>query len=153
MLSFLADPAEPVLGAVLRVLPAAEIVSALCAGDGGRAELVSRLPDVAGLDRVAARWQARVGLLPTAARLAAWERSGLRLVVPGDAEWPTQLDDLGDARPLLLWVRGTADLRYCCLRSVSVVGARAATAYGVHVGTELAASLAEHDLVTISGGP
>jgi DNA processing protein len=29
--------------------------------------------------------------------------------MPGDAEWPTQLDDLGDTRPLLLWLRGNAD--------------------------------------------
>ena len=47
--------------------------------------------------------------------LDAGERLGIRFVVPGDAEWPTQLDDL-DARasrsrswaasPLGLWVRG-----------------------------------------------
>lgn len=33
----------------------------------------------------------------------------------------------------MLWLRGSADLRFACLRSVSVVGARAATGYGNHV--------------------
>jgi DNA processing protein len=42
-----------------------------------------------------------------------------------------------------LWLRGKAGLRDACLRSVSVVGSRAMTAYGKHVGTEMAASLAE----------
>ncbi len=80
-------------------------------------------------------------MLPTVARLAAWQDSGLRLIMPGDAEWPTQLDDLGDARPLLLWARGSADLRLTCVNSVSMVGSRAATGYGNHVAIEMAAAL------------
>jgi DNA processing protein len=51
-----------------------------------------------------------------------------------------------------LWVRGSADLRYACLRSVSVVGTRAATAYGSHVCTELAVCLAERGWTVVSGG-
>ena len=54
----------------------------------------------------------------------------------------TQLDDLGDTRPLVLWLRGTADLRLTCVNSVSIVGSRAATGYGSHVAIEMAASLA-----------
>jgi DNA processing protein len=52
----------------------------------------------------------------------------------------------------VLWVRGSADLRFTCLRSVSVVGARAATGYGRHVATEMAAALAERGYAVISGG-
>src|SRR6266704_1111354 len=106
----------------------------------------------AAVDRAVECWRARLGDLPPEARLAAWERSGYRLVCPGDAEWPTQLDDLAGARPVVLWLRGTADLRFACLRSVSVVGSRAATAYGTHVGTELAADLAGLGWTVISGG-
>jgi DNA processing protein len=89
----------------------------------------------------------------TPARLASWERAGLRILCSGDPKWPTQLGELGDARPLVLWLRGRADLRFACLRSVSVVGARAATAYGTHVATEMAAALAERGWAVISGGP
>jgi len=59
---------------------------------------------------------------------------------------------LGGARPWGLRVRGQTDLRYACLRSVSVVGTRAATGYGLHVGGELAASLAEKGWTILSGG-
>jgi len=74
-----------------------------------------------------------------------------RFVIPGDGEWPTQLADLGSRQPLGLFVRGR-DLRLAAVRSVSVVGSRAATQYGVHVATELAADLAGWGWVTVSGG-
>jgi DNA recombination-mediator protein A len=75
------------------------------------------------------------------------------VIFSGDPEWPTQLDDLEDGRPLLLWVQGRADLRYACLSSVSLVGSRAVTAYGSHVGTELSAALTERGFSVVSGGP
>jgi DNA processing protein len=52
----------------------------------------------------------------------------------------------------MLWLRGTTDLRFACLRSVSVVGSRAASAYGSHVATELSAELAGLGWSVISGG-
>lgn len=73
--------------------------------------------------------------------------------MPGDPEWPTHLDDLGDARPLVLWLRGTADLRLTCVNSVAVVGSRAATGYGNHVAIELATVPAEKGVGVVSGGP
>jgi predicted Rossmann fold nucleotide-binding protein DprA/Smf involved in DNA uptake len=82
----------------------------------------------------------------------AWQQSGLRVAIPGDPELPTQRDDLGDARPLLLWLHGTADLRLTCVRSVSMVGSRAATGYGNLLGIEMAAALADHGVSIISGG-
>ncbi|MFJ2741322.1 DNA-processing protein DprA [Streptomyces sp. NPDC087440] len=83
--------------------------------------------------------------------LAAAASVGGRLVCPGDEEWPGQLDDLGDARPVGLWVRGRANLRMWALRSVAVVGARACTPYGAHMATTLGAGLAERGWVVVSG--
>lgn len=100
------------------------------------------------------RW---AGLLLRARRadpeadLAAVARCGGRFLCPGDREWPSQLDDLGAARPVGLWVRGGASLRFLSLRSVALVGARACTDYGSHVASELAASLAEHGWTVVSG--
>jgi DNA processing protein len=149
-LSFVAEPGDLTLGGMLRAMSPAEVFAAICGG---------RLPERAeqagrggGLARAIERWAARLGEVPADARLAGWEQEGIRTVCPGDAEWPTQLDVLGDARPLLLWVKGSADLRFACLRSVSVVGARAATAYGMHVATEMAAALAERGWAAVSGG-
>lgn len=151
-LAFIADPGDPVLGALLRLCSPAEIVAAVSSARDPGAALPAVSRDVPGLDRAIPRWQARLDQVPQAGRLAAWHRGGLRLVCPGDPEWPTQLDDLGDARPVALWLRGGADLRYACLKSVSVVGSRAATGYGTHVGTELAAAVAEQGWSVVSGG-
>ncbi|MGP3972497.1 DNA-processing protein DprA [Streptomyces sp. 8N114] len=85
------------------------------------------------------------------ADLDAIAASGGRFVCPGDAEWPCQLDDLGDARPFGLWVRGTPVLRLWALRSVAVVGARACTEYGAHCATVLGAELAERGWTVVSG--
>lgn len=104
------------------------------------------------LDKRMATWRARLEAADPAADLAAGERVGARLVVPGMLEWPTQLDELGPGRPLGLWLHGTADLRYSCLRSVAVVGARAATAYGAHIAAEFGAGLSEAGWSVISGG-
>ncbi|NEC12434.1 DNA-protecting protein DprA [Streptomyces sp. SID8014] len=84
--------------------------------------------------------------------LAAARRAGARFVCPGDSEWPAQLDDLGDARPLGLWVRGTPSLRFWALRSVALVGARACTDYGAHAAGLFGAGLAEQGWVVVSGG-
>ncbi|WP_263165288.1 DNA-processing protein DprA [Streptomyces sp. SCSIO ZS0520] len=84
--------------------------------------------------------------------LAAAHRAGARLVCPGDSEWPAQLDDLGDTRPLALWVRGGPFLRLWALRSVALVGARACTEYGAHLAAGLASGLTERGWVVVSGG-
>ncbi|SEE48788.1 DNA-processing protein DprA [Streptomyces sp. Ag109_O5-10] len=103
----------------------------------------------------AKRW---AGLLARAAQadpradLAAAREAGARFVCPGDTEWPTQLDDLGDGRPLGLWVRGLPSLRMWALRAVALVGARACTEYGAHMAAVLAAGLAERGWVVVSGG-
>jgi DNA processing protein len=150
-LSFVAEPGDLVLGGLLRACGPAEAFAAIC--DGRRPEpAAAGHGGIPGLSRAIERWAARLGAVPTESRLAAWERAGIRIVCPADPEWPTQLDVLGDARPLVLWLRGSADLRFACLRSVSVVGARAATGYGEHVATEMAAALAERGWAVISGG-
>ena len=151
-LSFLAQPGDPVMGRALSTRSAAELLALVTGADAnGEAMLVSQ-PEDDALSRALPRWRDRLGEVPSVARLAAWEQNGMRLVLPGDAEWPTQLDDLGEARPLVLWVRGTADLRFACLNSVSMVGARAASGYGNHVAVEMAATLAERGVTVVSGG-
>ncbi|MFF9014496.1 DNA-processing protein DprA [Streptomyces sp. NPDC014870] len=106
--------------------------------------------DGTGPKRVAG-WRRRAETAEPRRDLDAIGRDGGRFVVPGDAEWPRQLDDLGDTRPVGLWARGPADLRTWALRSVAVVGARACTPYGAHMATALASGLAEEGWVVVSG--
>ncbi len=83
--------------------------------------------------------------------LAEMARLGVRVVVPGEAEFPSQLLDLPEP-PLALWVRGPLDLRASALRSVAVVGARACTAYGERATAGLAGDLADDGWTIVSGG-
>ncbi|WP_336208209.1 DNA-processing protein DprA [Nonomuraea sp. LPB2021202275-12-8] len=106
----------------------------------------------ADLGRRLSTWHARLAAADPAADMAAGHKAGARLIIPGDPEWPTQLDQLGSARPIGLWLHGTADLRFSCLRSVAVVGARAATAYGVHVAAQFGVGLSESGWTVVSGG-
>jgi DNA processing protein len=105
----------------------------------------------AAAGRAMARWQVRLGEVPDADDLAKFRSQGIRLICPGDPEWPSQLDDLGAGAPYALWVRGNGDLRFGCLRSVAVVGSRAATAYGSYVAAEIAASVAARGWTIVSG--
>jgi DNA processing protein len=150
-LGCVADPGDPVLGALLRCRTPAEVLAAIWDGQLPAAgdEPASAIP---GLPRALERWAARLGAVPTDSKIAAWHQAGIRVICPGDPEWPTQLDSLAAARPVLLWVQGDADLRYACLSSVSVVGSRAATGYGSHVCTEMTAALAEGGWTVVSGG-
>lgn len=80
------------------------------------------------------------------------DRCGARFIMPGDAEWPTQLDDLLTRAPLGLWVAGAAQLRRLAAFSLAMVGARAATPYGEGIAREMAAELAAVQWTVISGG-
>lgn len=92
-------------------------------------------------------------LLPRAAAV------GLRLVVPGDAEWPAHrlswaLDRSarpGSSPPLGLWVGGDHALADAVERSAAVVGARAASPYGVRVAGELGHDLVAAGWTVVSG--
>jgi DNA processing protein len=89
--------------------------------------------------------------------LEALAKLGGRLVCPGDDEWPGErltwpLGLLAHGEPpLSLHVRGQHRLRQTVERSVAVVGARAASAYGVTAAGELSLGLAERGWTVVSG--
>jgi len=154
-LTYLIEPGDKTAGALLRTCSPEAIVAAIRDGDALPRTAAADDADAAtaaGIGRSLRNWRARLPEIPGERDLGAAELAGIRLVCPGDPEWPTQLDVLGDARPYALWLRGNADLRHSCLRSVSIVGARAATAYGSYVSAELAAGLAGRGWVVVSGG-
>ncbi|MEU5520240.1 DNA-processing protein DprA [Streptomyces sp. NPDC093250] len=158
-MSAAAGPARELLGRVFltRVVEPGDETGGRWVREFGVEEVVRRLrerteplPGVSGR-----RWAglvARAGRAEPGRDLAVARDAGVRFVCPGTAEWPAQLDDLGDARPLGLWVRGGADLRMWALRSVAVVGARACTEYGAHMAATLASGLAERGWIVVSGG-
>lgn len=126
-------------------------------GDALAHQLMRSLGPVRALEAVEQRSEAvldrfrpRLHRLDLVAVHAATQECGARMVLPGDSEWPHGLNDL-PAPPLCLWVRGPARLAETCQRSVAVVGARAATAYGESVAAELAAGLSDSQFAVVSG--
>jgi len=87
------------------------------------------------------------------ADLEAMSRAGARLVCPGDAEWPTSLDDLHyvGLPAFGLWVAGTLSLADATAKSVAIVGTRTATDYGADVAADMAFALAERCWTVVSG--
>ena len=128
----------------------------------------------AGEHRFAAE-AARAARADPYADLEAAERHGMRLVVPESDEWPhfafAALESAGQRRlalydqghttprsggepipPVALWVRGGLESASIGVRSIAIVGARHCTDYGEWVSRDLAAKLANHDFVVVSGG-
>ena len=124
---------------------------------------------------VAAATQSRRRLVDPDADLDAAERGGIRLLAPESAQWPhfafAALHAAQEQRlaawsggviaaryggeptvPLALWVRGPLDPAPLAVRSVAIVGARAATAYGDSVAAELGYGMGAADLTVVSGG-
>ena len=65
----------------------------------------------------------------------------VELLTPDHDLWPRRLNDLDVRTPLVLWARGDLEL-LGEWRTVNITGARAATAYGEHVTSELTTQLA-----------
>ncbi|GIJ07171.1 DNA-processing protein DprA [Micromonospora andamanensis] len=156
-LTWLAEPGtRSVYGLVDEFGPVATLDLLL---DGGA-------PQQALRESVAARSRAGDARVVAAEALHRADRLGVRVVIPGDDEWPGTVEQLrtlrlSDARrrvdtetapPLCFWVRGSWPLAEALDRSVAVVGARAATAYGTHIATDLGYGLADRDWTVVSGG-
>jgi DNA processing protein len=86
------------------------------------------------------------------------QRRGLRYVIPGDAEWPEQLEPLDHVValydrtgvPMGLWVRGPLSLS-ALTKSVAIVGSRTATTYGSDAAAHIAAEVGRAGYAVVSG--
>lgn len=126
-------------------------------------------------EAVAAATMVRRDRVDVAVDLEAAQRHGIRLVTPEHDDWPhfafaamevtaqrrwaqwqggdRSARPAGEAvPPMALWVKGSLPMQTLGVRSVGIVGARAATQYGVHVASELGYGLASREVAVISGG-
>lgn len=148
VLSRVCEPGDVDACHLIREYSAAALLTRLRAGGTGA--------------RKARDWAERLPTVDLDASLRAAEQAAARYLMPGDPEWPRPLDDLhvlegevGERRggaPFGLWVRGGGDLGALAARAVSVVGARASTAYGERAAGDLAYGMADSGFTVISGG-
>ena len=153
-LSYLVEPGNRALWTRVAEHGPVRVLSGLCEQGGDRLRELAGARLATGDPRTTAE-----------ETLRRTHRLGARVVVPEDDEWPHQLDQLiticaesgnpidrDAAPPLCLWVRGPWRVDEALERSVAVVGARAATAYGEHTARRLGYELAEREWSVVSGG-
>lgn len=112
----------------------------------------------AAAERAKAAWMRRTR--ETENLLERSHERGIRLVRPGDVQWPTGFDDLGVNAPFALWYAGPntrgASRELECDRAmppaIALVGARNATQYGKDIAYDFASALAERGVRIVSGG-
>jgi DNA processing protein len=97
------------------------------------------------------RWRSRISAPTVLLALRQGGRFGATLLVPGDPDWPTGVDELGEHAPHALWARGDRTILGRLQRSIAIVGARAATGYGEHVTVEASSGLVDRGFTIVSG--
>jgi DNA processing protein len=155
-LTWLAEPGNRAVWGLVQDAGATATLDMLLGGD---------VPDTRLRALAAARSRAGDARRFAEAAMRRGAKLGARIVVPSDDEWPARVGELArleldvggrvnqDVRPpLCFWVRGGPPLNTTLDRSVAIVGARAASPYGVHVATDLGYGLAEQGWTVVSGG-
>ena len=76
----------------------------------------------------------------------------LRLIAPGDDEWPAALSDAARPGPLGLWLRGRGRLDRLAAHAVGIVGSRQSTPYGARAAAELGRGLSRAGWTVVTLG-
>ena len=157
VLGLVAEPGDGVLGRAIAAIGAVRTADALVERRSAD-QLVSLVCEAGEVfdEREAStgleRWLPRLDQSAFVRTLTQAARVGARFIVPGDAGWPTAVDELGVHAPIGLWVRGHLGALPSSTPSIALVGARAATGYGEHVAMESSAGLVDRGFTIISGG-
>ncbi|MGL3151883.1 DNA-processing protein DprA [Microbacterium sp. A82] len=140
--SIIAEPGDGVAGALIEQLGAVDAL---------QFALSKQHLSEKAIDEARKRWMPRAHPRAVTEALRGATEVAARLLLPGDAQWPQALADLGEHAPAMLWARG-ASHHLSSPNPVAIVGARAATAYGESVAAELAGDLAATGTLVVSGG-
>ncbi|MBX3115732.1 MAG: DNA-processing protein DprA [Cryobacterium sp.] len=149
----IAEPGDRTAGLLISGLGAEAALGSLVS----RADADSLLETLSGeierqeLEAGFERWLPRVKSSVAILSLKQAARYSAKLLVPTDPDWPAGLADLGPHAPIALWLRGNATTLNFAERSISLVGARAATGYGEHVTMEASAGLVDRGFAIVSG--
>lgn len=78
-------------------------------------------------------------------------KSGCQLITPEDSDWPLGVNDL-DTPPIALLIKGKRESLKQLDYSISIVGSRKPTNYGVQIARYLSRRAAECGVLVVSGG-
>lgn len=151
--SRLVEPGDRVAGAFIAEVGASRALDIFLSTKDAEPEVVRKLvPNSIQNEflRQHTLWKPRLDLRDTLKDLSVARQRNISLLTPDSPQWPERLNDLGQHAPLMLWIRGNYQL--LAQRSLSVVGARAATGYGEHVTAEIVSHVGSRGVTVVSGG-
>jgi DNA processing protein len=163
--SLISEPGDRMAGALCRILGKPNLIALAIDGldsrdvlnnveqQGATGELEQLFGDVLQtLEDSRQRWLPRLSKLAVIRALQQTKSSGMELVIAGDDDWPSGLDDLQDGAPRLLFTQGQKQALSGLANSVSIVGSRQSSEYGQKVTHKIVRELASHHRPTVSGG-
>ena len=77
--------------------------------------------------------------------------AGAFIITPEDIDWPVSLNDLA-APPIALLIKGQRENLAHLENSISIVGTRNPTSYGVRIAGDFGVGVADHEWAVVSGG-
>ena len=76
-------------------------------------------------------------------------KAGAYILTPEDIDWPVSLNDLA-APPIALLIKGQREYLPNLINSISIVGTRNPTPYGVRIAGDFGVGVADHEWAVIS---
>ena len=83
--------------------------------------------------------------------LAEIVKAGAFILTPEDVDWPQSLNDLA-APPIALLIKGQRENLSFLENSISIVGTRNPTSYGLWIAGDFGVGVADHEWAVVSGG-
>ncbi len=156
--SLLCEPGDSMAGMLRRVIGLEESLFEIRRAKSAK-DLLPLLPDdsfraphfAVTLEDSLECWKRRLTTTNVEKALEKLNALGGFLITPQSKYWPKGLFDLADSGPAALWAMGQKKV-FRNPRTVSIVGARIASSYGLEVTKDLVNSLIPKDYVVVSGG-
>ena len=83
--------------------------------------------------------------------LAEISKADAFILTPEDVDWPQSLNDLA-APPIALLIKGQRENLALLENSISIVGTRNPTSYGLRIAGDFGVGVADHEWAVVSGG-
>lgn len=156
--SLLCEPGDSMAGMLRRVIGIEESLFEIRRAKSAK-DILPLLPNdhfrapqfVSTLEESLECWQRRLSTVNVDKSLEVLYSLGGFLISAESKDWPAGLIDLGDSAPAVIWATGNRFALHN-KKTVSLVGARISSAYGLEVTRELARAAVSKDFTVVSGG-
>ena len=140
------------------LLARAQLFAAIEGGSIPWSEEISKLGPIevrdrlsSGAYRTASKAADRINQITGEEVLSEISKAGAFILTPEDVDWPQPLNDLA-APPIALLIKGQRENLALLENSISIVGTRNPTSYGLRIAGDFGVGVADHEWAVVSGG-